>query len=210
MTKLDLRKELKHLYQPSAKAPVVIEVPEMKFLMIDGVGDPNTSQAFQEAMGALYGMSYTMKFTVKLGPLAVDYPVMALEGLWWTEDGVASVQAAIDSERAGWQWTMMMMQPDLVTPELVEEVREKARQKRNSPSLDRVRLESFHEGLAVQIMHLGPYAEELPTIERMHAFAEEQGYDLRGKHHEIYLGDPRRANPEKLRTVLRHPVEKLG
>jgi hypothetical protein len=182
----------------------------MKFLMVDGVGDPNTAQSFQEAMEALFGMSYTLKFAVKLGPLAVDYPVMAVEGLWWTEAAVADPEEAMRSDRAGWQWTMMMMQPDLITPELVAEAREKLRQKRNPAALEQARFESFDEGLAVQVMHIGPYSEELPTLQRLHAFADEQGYDLRGKHHEIYLGDPRRADPSKLKTVLRHPVVARG
>ncbi len=208
MTKLDLRQEFKHLYQPSAKAPAVVEVPEFQFLMVDGEGDPNHNPEFQAAVETLYGLSYTLKFAAKLGPLQVDYPVMALEGLWWTEPVMTRLPDFLNPDRSGWRWTLMIMQPDLVTAEMVAEASEKVRKKKDSPALARVRLERFHEGTAVQIMHIGPYAEELPTIRRMHAFAEEQAYTLRGKHHEIYLSDPRRAAPERMKTVLRHPVER--
>ncbi|PIU90069.1 MAG: hypothetical protein COS63_04090 [Anaerolineae bacterium CG06_land_8_20_14_3_00_57_67] len=209
MLELDLRKELKYLYQPSAKKVGIVEVPRFQFAMIDGqieAGEgPSTSASFQEALQALYGISYTLKFTSKLRKEnPVDYPVMALEGLWWIEDGEFDI-----NKKDNWLYTLMMLQPDFITPEMFEQAREQVRKKRgDNPSLAKMRLETFEEGLSMQIMHIGPYADEPATIARMTAFAAENGYRPRGKHHEIYLGDPRRADPAKLKTVLRRPIEK--
>jgi hypothetical protein len=203
MEKLDLRKQLKHLYRPPKNQVVVVDVPEMSFLMVDGAGDPNTSRGFQEAIGALYAVAYTLKFTMKKGPAQVDYPVMALEGLWWTED---MEQFSIE-DKSAWQWTLMIVQPDLITAELVDEAVAQVKEKRDPPGLSRLRFEAFAEGRCAQIMHIGPYSEERPTIERLHAFIEEGGHRLRGRHHEIYLSDPTRAKPENLKTVLRQPFE---
>lgn len=210
MTKLDLKKKYKHLYLPSAKEPALVDVPPFQFAMIDGVIQPgeqvDQSPAFQEAMQALYGIAYTLKFMSKQRAEApIDYTVMALEGLWWVESGQFDFE-----RREPWCFTAMIMQPDHITQEMYQESLAQLRKKQDNPALDRLRLETFHEGLSVQIMHLGPYSEEPPTIERMHAFARQQGYQLRGKHHEIYTGDPRRAKPENLKTVLRHPVELAG
>ena len=129
---------------------------------------------------ALYAVAYTLKFTAKMGPLQVDYPVMALEGLWWTEPEVTSGADFTTTDRSTWRWTLMIMQPDLVTAEMVGEAAEKARKKKELPALEKLRFERFAEGTAVQIMHIGPYAEEVPTIQRLHVFAKEQGYTLRG------------------------------
>jgi len=213
MLKLDLRKDLKYLYAPSAKKIAIIEVPRFQFARIDGKIEkgqaPGTSPAFQEAMQALYGISYTLKFTAKLRKEdPIDYPVMALEGLWWVEDGNFYINV-----KDNWHYSVMILQPDFITAEMFAEGIEQVRRKRgDSPALAKLRLESFAEGLCVQVMHIGPYATEPGTIERMTAFAEENGYrDLvgcGGKHHEIYLGDPRRSDPAKLKTVLRHPIEK--
>ena len=205
MEKIDLKKDLKHLYQPSAKQPEILAVPEMDFLMIDGAGNPNTSLDYQDVMGALYGVSYTLKFMCKKEQ-ACDYVVMPLEGLWWgTPMGQHSFT---DADKDQFQWTMMIMQPNLVTPEMVARAIEDVRRKKGLPQVDRIRFESVEEGWVVQIMHIGPYDAEGPTIERMHQFAFDQGYHLRGKHHEIYLGDPRRTDPAKLKTIVRHPVAK--
>jgi len=207
MIKIDLKKEFKHLYSPSAKQVQVVNVPRLKFVMIDGAispGDsPGISAAFQEAIGALYGVSYTVKFACKLRKNdPIDYPVMALEGLWWVDSGEFD-----PARRQEWKWTAMIMQPEHITEEMFQEAIQQARKKRDSPALSRVRLESFHEGLCVQVMHVGPYSEEPATMAKMASFAQDHGYVYRGKHHEIYLGDPRRVKPEKLRTILRHPVE---
>lgn len=203
MAKIDLKKELKHLYNPSAKEVVIVDVPEMNFLMIDGTGDPNVSQEFQEAVEALYSVSYTFKFMLKKGQMAIDYAVMPLEGLWWVED---MAQFGMDTKDK-WQWTLMIMQPDFVTKDLVDKAIEMAGKKKNLPALSKMRFESYHEGRAAQIMHIGPYAAEGPTIEKIHNFAKDQGYELKGKHHEIYLSDPRKSAPEKMKTVIRQPVK---
>jgi hypothetical protein len=213
MKTLDLKKQLKYLYVPSAKKVEIINVPRFQFARIDGAiekgQEPGTSPGFGEAMTALYGISYTLKFTSKLRKKnPIDYPVMALEGLWWVEDGVFDITV-----KDNWHYTVMMLQPEHITAEMFAEGIEQVRKKRgDSPALSKLRLESFDEGLCVQTMHMGPYATEPATIERMQAFLQENGYrdlvGLGGKHHEIYLGDPRRADPAKLKTVLRHPIEK--
>ena len=203
MAKIDHKKELKHLYRPSAKQVSVVDVPAMTFLMVDGRGDPNTSLAYQQALEALYSLSYTLKFKIKKGA-GVDYTVMPLEGLWWTDD--PSLFSASDSDKESWSWTSMVMQPDVVTLASVEEALAEVQQKKDPPALDRVRFEAYHEGLSAQIMHIGPYAAEEPTIARLHRFIAGEGYALRGKHHEIYLSDPRRTAPERMRTVIRQPI----
>lgn len=205
MEKIDLKKVLKHLYQPKATKPQIIEIPAMNFLMIDGAGNPNTSQDYQDVIGALYGVSYTLKFMCKKEQ-ACDYVVMPLEGLWW---GTPMGQHTFtESDKDQFQWTMMIMQPDFITAEMVDRAIEDVRRKKGLLQLERMRFEAFEEGWVVQIMHIGPYDEEGPTIERMHLFVFEEGYQLRGKHHEIYMGDPRRTNPAKLKTILRHPIGK--
>ena len=211
---LDLKKQYKELYKPSTKKATLVKVPRLQFAMIDGAiekgGEPGTSPAFRETMMALYGLSYTLKFASKLRKKnPIDYPVMALEGLWWVEDGQFDITV-----KDNWHYTLMMLQPEHISQEMFDEAREHVRKKRgDSSALSRARLEYFEEGLCVQMMHIGPYATEPATIERMRLFAAENGYRYRVglgvKHHEIYMSDPRRASPEKLKTVLRHPVEKI-
>ena len=210
---LDLRKQYKQLYQPSAKKIEFVLVPPLQFAMIDGAiekgSEPGKSHSFAEATQALYAISYTLKFMLKKRKTnAIDYPVMALEGLWWVEDGMFDITV-----KDNWFYTLMIMQPDVITQEIFEEAREQVRQKRgDSSSLSKLCLMNFEESLCIQTMHIGPYATEPATIERMRLFATENSYrdcvGLGGKHHEIYLGDPRKADPAKLKTVLRHPVEK--
>lgn len=214
MKKLDLKKDLKRYFQPSAKKIELIEVPRFKFIMIDGAietdKEPGNSPRFQEDVEAMYGAAYTLKFMLKKRDKdPVDYPVMALEGLWGVTDGVFDINV-----KDNWYYTVMILVPDLITDDdfqaAVTQLREK---KGDLPGIPRLRLDTFEEGLCVQTMHIGPYATEPETLERMHAFMQENGYrDLVGEgglHHEIYLGDPRRAAPEKLKTVLRHPVVKV-
>lgn len=202
--KIDLRRQLGHLYNPSAKDIAVVDVPAMRCLMIDGMGNPNTSQEYQQAVEALYGVAYALKFLLKKDQGA-DYTVMPLEGLWWAPD-----MAEFSAERKeAWQWTMLIAQPEAVTEALFERAREQVRRKKDSPALAKMRLETFHEGLAAQVMYIGPYAAEGPTIARLHAFIHGQGCTFDGrrqKHHEIYLSDPRRAAPDKLKTVIRQPM----
>ena len=203
MQKIDFKKEWKHLYKPSPKKIDIVDVPKMNFLMTDGRGDPNTSQEFQEAVEALFGVSYTAKFMVKKSETAVDYAAMPLEGLWWAED-----MAEFSIERkADWRWTAMIMQPEYVTRDLLEAAVEQVKQKKNPSALSKLRFDSYHEGQAAQIMHIGPFADEGPTIVRIHQFIVENGYELSGKHHEIYLSDFRRAAPQNLKTVIRQPFK---
>ena len=213
MKTLDLKKDLKRFYQPTAKKPEVIEVPRFQFAMIDGAiekgSEPGKSPAFAEATQAVYGISYTLKFMLKKRKAnPIDYPVMALEGLWWVVDGKFDITV-----KDNWHYTLMILQPDAITPALFAEGLGEVKRKRgDSPALSKLRLGFFEEGLSVQMMHVGPYATEPATLKTMLDFAAEQGYrdqvGLGGKHHEIYLGDPRKADPLKLKTVLRHPVGK--
>ena len=214
MKTLDLKKELKYLYMPSAKKVEIVQVPRLQFAMLDGAiekgSEPGNSASFQEATEALYGISYTLKFMFKKRKTnAIDYPVMALEGLWWVEDGMFDITI-----KDNWFFTLMILQPEVITPEIFEEGRQQVRKKRgDSAALSKLCLMGFEEGLCMQTLHIGPYATEPATVERMRAFAQENGYRDRvgpnGKHHEIYLGDPRKADPSKLKTVLRHPLEKI-
>ena len=207
MAKLDLKKEYKHLYRPSAKEVAVVDVPPLQFVMIDGAIEPGespgTSPAFGQAMQALYGISYTLKFASKRRQEdPIDYSVMALEALWWVEDDDFDI-----TRPDNWHWTAMMMQPEHITNDMFREALGQLAKKKPDLALDLLRFETFHEELSVQIMHIGPYAEEPATIAKMDEFARENGYRMRDRHHEIYLGDPRRADPAKLKTVLRHPIE---
>jgi hypothetical protein len=214
MKTLDLKKELKYLYLPSAKKIEILRVPRLQFAMIDGAiekgSEPGNSSAFQEATQAMYGIAYTLKFMLKKRKTKpIDYPVMALEGLWWIKDGEFDI-----TRKDNWLYTLMILQPEVITKDIFEQGLVELRKKRgDSPALSKLRLESFEEGLCAQVMHIGPYATEPATIERMKEFMKENGYHDRvgcgGKHHEIYMGDPRKAKPEKLKTVLRHPVAKI-
>ena len=215
MKSLDLKKQYKHLYQPSAKKVEAVQVPNLQFAMIDGAiekgSEPGKSPSFAEATQAIYSISYTLKFMLKKRRTnAIDYPVMALEGLWGVEDGMFDIAI-----KDNWLYTLMIMQPDVITAEIFEEAREQVRRKKgDSEMLSRVRLDHFEEGLCVQTMHIGPYATEPATIDRMREFMHENGLKdnvgPNGKHHEIYLSDPRKAAAEKMKTGLRHPVIKIG
>jgi len=208
MEKLDLRKQLASLYKASAREPALVEVPALNYLMIDGRGDPDTTPAFMQAIEALYGLSYTLKFGLKARE-GLDWRVMGLEGLWWSK-GKDPGEAFRKGERARWQWTLIIPQPDFVTRAFVEEARAELLARREMPAAKLVRLERLEEGPSAQILHVGPYAEEAPTIDLMHAFIHEKGYELAGKHHEIYMSDPRRTKPERLKTILRQPVKKVS
>lgn len=202
MTKLDLKRELKSLYSPSRKVVEEAVVPPMNFLMIDGEGDPNTSTAYKDAVEALFSVSYKVKFAIKRQS-GVDYAVMPLEGLWWADD----LSVFERREKRSWKWTMMIMQPPMVTDEAIRAAIEIVKDAKSLASLDALRFESFEEGHCAQILHVGPFSEEGPTIERLHAHIRSSG-ELRGKHHEIYLSDVRRAAPEKWRTIIRQPMRR--
>lgn len=206
MKKIDLKRDLKHLYKPSAKEPAIVEIPVFSYLMIDGKGDPVKEKSYKDAIEVLYALSYTLKFMIKKGDLAIDYGVMPLEGLWWADD----ISAFTKDRRDEWLWTMMIMQPDFITLEMVNNAIKQVKEKKNPDSLTKIRFEKFEEGCSAQIMHIGPFTEEGPTIERLHTFINESGYRLRDKHHEIYLTDIRRAAPEKWKTVIRQPVTMIN
>jgi|GEM_PF-177345 len=207
MTKIDLKKENKELYNPSIKEPSIVEVPSMKFLMIDGEGDPNTSQEYKDAMEALFPVSYKIKFISKKEK-SQDYVVMPLEGLWWVDN----MEDFTIEDKSGWKWTAMIRQPDFISKRMIKDAIEEIEKKKNPAALSKIRFESMHEGLSAQIMHMGPYSEERPTVEKLHAFIEEKGYGFDGskpgeKHHEIYISDVRRTKPERLKTIIRQPMK---
>ena len=202
MEKIDLRKQLKHLYQPSAKEVVQVEMPAFDFLMIDGQGDPATSPEYAQALEALFSVSYTAKFMLKKGAQGIDYAVMPLEGLWWADD----MSVFGSNDRAKWQWTMMIMQPSCVSAETIAAAIASVAKKKDLAALERLRFEGFSEGRCAQIMHIGPFTEEGPTIQRVHDYIEAHSCRT-GKHHEIYLSDIRRADPAKWKTVIRQPMK---
>jgi len=202
MEKIDYKKEWKQLYNPSAKEVTEVDVPEMRFLVIDGEGDPETTTAFHEAVEALFSLSYAIKFKVKKGASQTDYAVMPLEGLWWADDMVAFKSG----DKARWKWRLMVMQPAFVDEVTVATAIEDVRKKRALPALDRVCFEKFAEARCAQIMHIGPFSEEGPAIEKLHQFIADAGCELSGKHHEIYLSDTRKADPSKWKTILRQPM----
>ena len=212
MEKLDLRKEFKELYAPSARRVDVVDAPPFHFVMIDGEIErgktPETSETFQEAMNILYGVSFTLKFMSKLRKEnPVDYRIMPLEGLWQPND-----ENEDDfGHKEGWRWTLMMLQPGHITEAMFEEAVANLRKQRGEiPALHLMRFERFHEGLCLQILHVGAYDLESMTAARIEDFARKNGYRLYGAYHEIYLRDLRRAKTEKLRTALRRQARKEG
>ncbi|MFW0773446.1 GyrI-like domain-containing protein [Paenarthrobacter nitroguajacolicus] len=182
----------------------VITVPTLQFLMVDGHGDPNTAQSYKDALTTLYPVAYKLKFFSK-GELGQDYTVMPLEALWWSDD-MDSFTSARDKSR--WDWTLLNMVPDWITQEQVDTAREAVARKGDAPLVEALRLEPLKEGLSVQTLHIGPYDDEGPVLQEMHhKFIPTRSLSMTGKHHEIYLGDPRRTAPEKLKTILRQPVK---
>lgn len=184
----------------------MVKVPKMNFLMVDGQGDPNTSKEYMDAIGALYSAAYTTKFMLKMSAKGKDFVVMPLESLWWADD----VKDFLKGRKEKWHWTAMIMVPKQVTKKVLDDTMIQLKKKgkdKELPALFKMRLEEFDEGLSAQMMHIGPYSEERPNIERLHKLIQESGHKIAGKHHEIYLGDPRRTKPEKLRTVIRQPME---
>jgi hypothetical protein len=207
---IDFKKEYPDLYQPKAR-PAFVDVPEMTFIMVDGSGNPNENPLFEEAVELLYGLSYTLKMSHRKGLAPAgffDYVVPPLEGLWWVEDDRFSLE-----KRDNWKWTLMIRQPEFVTEEFFHWAVDAFSKKKPGQRVEKARLQSFTEGSSVQILHIGPYATEPETVQAMDAFMLAQGWKSRlgqgGKHHEIYLSDPRKSLPEKMKTVLRHPVEKV-
>lgn len=205
MEKIDFKKQLKHLYGASHKKVEIVEVPQMNFLMVDGEGDPNTSKSFSDAIEALYPLAYTLKFMVKNGELGIDYGVLPLEALWWADD----MSAFTTGNKDAWKWTVMIMQPEFITGKMFEKAKGEVEKKKKPVSLPLVKFEAFREGKAAQIMHIGPFSEEGPTIRKVHEYIKEAGCSLSGRHHEIYLSDIQKAAPEKWKTLIRQPMKCL-
>jgi hypothetical protein len=204
MAKLDLRKQYKDLYKAGPQ-PSLLTIPPLQYLCLDGRGDPNRSPDFGAAMQALYALAYGIKFAAKKQNPPLDFTVMALEALWWAED----MNAFSLDKRDDWLWRSVILQPDFVTPALLDAVRAEALKKKPeiAAALNQTTLIKVEEGLCAQIMHTGPYSAEKPTVATLHAFIDAQGLHKRGKHHEIYLSDPRRSSPERMQTIIRQPVE---
>jgi hypothetical protein len=201
MDKIDFKKELKDLYNPSPKEVSTVNVPSMNFLLVYGEGAP-TSPHYGEAIEALFGVSYTLKFMVKKST-GIDFSVMPLEGLWWVDD-----MTKFNSDRKDeWKWTAMIMQPKYITDNDVELAIEQVKKKKNLLALPKVRFENFIEGTAAQILYIGPFSAEGPTITKVHAYIQKSGHELTGKHHEIYLNNPATTAPEKLKTIIRQPMK---
>ncbi|MFP2905154.1 GyrI-like domain-containing protein [Pyxidicoccus sp. 3LFB2] len=200
MTKVDLKKDIA-AYRARRGTFELVDVPPLRYLMLDGAGDPNTSEEYRDAIATLFPVAYKLKFLSKR-ELDRDYTVMPLEGLWWSDD-MASFTTARDKSR--WRWTLLNLVPDWITDELVERARASAP---DAPLLSRVRFDTLAEGRCVQTLHVGSYDDEAPVLAAMHdEFIPRHGLRMTGRHHEVYLSDARRTHPSKLRTILRQPVE---
>ncbi len=206
MEKLDFKKEYKDFYLPKSK-PAFIQVPPISFVMVDGHGDPNGAE-YQNAVSLLYALTFTIKMSKMSGNQPkgyFEYVVPPLEGLWNCDDGPFDLK-----RRDAWCWTSMIRQPDFVTPEVFNWACEEAAKKKKDLDFSKARFETYEEGMCVQILHIGPYSTEPESVAKIAEFITENGLmDDIGKkrrHHEIYLGDPRKTAPERLKTVLRHPV----
>lgn len=205
MPKVDFRKSLKGLYSGSTKDFVLVDVPETRYLMIDGEGDPNTARSYKDAIETLYPVAYAIKFASKLG-LGRDYVVPPLEALWWA----AEMEDFIERRKDRWLWTVMLMLPGWIEPEFATDCIEPVRQKKRPPALAKLRIEALHEGPSVQILHVGAYDDEGPVLARMHHdFMPSKNLTFNGRHHEIYLSDARKTPPDKLKTILRQPVRSM-
>ncbi|MDO5503028.1 MAG: GyrI-like domain-containing protein [Actinomycetia bacterium] len=203
MAPVDLKKHLDS-YAARRGEFRVLKVPVLRYLMIDGSGDPNTAESYADALATLYPVAYALKFASKAR--GQDYVVPPLEALWWADDMRTFTSAR---DKSSWQWTAMLLVPEWVTDEAVAETITTVGETKQPPSIELLRLESLTEGLCVQTLHIGPYDDEGPVLAELHdRFLPDEGLELTGRHHEIYLSDPRRAAPEKLRTILRQPVER--
>jgi len=212
MGKMDYKKVYKDLYMPKTK-PAVIEVPEMTFIMVDGKGNPNTSQEYKEAMEVLYGLSWSIKMSKMSGMKPegyFEYVMPPLEGLWWTQGEPFDGIHVKDKDK--FLWTAMIRQPEFVTQEVFEQAKETFAKKKPNVDTSKARLVFWAEGLCMQVMHLGSYDDEPVTIQKLEAFVSESGYvcDISDdrQHHEIYLNNPDKTAPEHLKTVIRHPIRK--
>ncbi|MBK1783542.1 GyrI-like domain-containing protein [Prauserella cavernicola] len=206
MTAYDVKRELKALYAPRNTTWSLVDVPELRYLAIDGTGDPNTAPAYAAAVQALYCVAYTVKFATKRGG-GQDFVVGPLEGLWYSDDPDVFATRA----KSRWSWTMLIHQPEWVTTDAVEQAKEAALAKKKLPGIADVRHEALTEGRCAQLLHVGSYDDESPALTELHErWIPDNGLRESGSHHEIYLGDPRRTVPAKLKTVLRQPVAEAG
>jgi hypothetical protein len=206
MSDIDFKKQFNELYSARQNKVQIVQVPALNYLAIDGQGDPQSGDSFQASMEALYGVAYAVRSNLKKAPDPVEYIVPPLEGLWWMTDGSRfSVE-----DRDTWSWTLMIPQPDMVTSDMFEEARVQVQKKKKKlTTVQEIRFDLHEEGLSAQILHAGPYDQEGPTLSALHRYIALNGYHPDGKHHEVYLNDPRRSAPDKLRTILRQPVKKV-
>ena len=202
MSRLDLRKELRQYYKAKTK-PEIIDVPEGKFLAIMGRGEPG-GEAYRASLNALYTVAYTLKFRQKAE--GRDFSMMTLESLWWWDSPTTTLADA--PPRSEWNWKSMIRVPDFVTEAMLEATKKEAKARKGFSEIDLINLETYHEGLSAQFMHVGPYSEEAVTVPKLHRFIEDNGYSLRPYHHEIYMSDPRRVQPEKWKTIIRQPIKR--
>jgi hypothetical protein len=202
-TRYDVKRELKQCYAPKNTEWALVDVPAQQFIAVEGSGDPNTSADYARAVEALYAVAYTIKFASKAG-LGRDFVVGPLEGLWWSDDP----EVFITREKDAWQWRMLISQPDWITDDFIEEARQAALAKKGLPAIAQVRRETLKEGTCAQLLHVGPYDDEGPALARLHhEYLAANNLRMSGHHHEIYLGDHRRTEPARFKTVLRQPVQ---
>jgi hypothetical protein len=204
MQKFDGKKQYSEFYSMNKDGIRLVEVPDFNYLMLDGQGDPNTSPAFKQSIDTLFSLAYTLKFSLKKSLSAIDYGVMPLEGIWWMDD---MSQFSLETKK-DWKWSLMIMQPEFISAEQVLESTLILSKRKRLPYLPNVRFEKYSEGLCAQILHTGPFSYELVSIEKLHRFIAENGYSLTGKHREIYMNDFRKTAPERLKTIIRQPIEK--
>ena len=204
MSKIDLKKDLGDLYKVSANEISLVQVPKLSYLMVEGKGDPNASD-YQEAIEALFSVSYAIKFLIKGQDISKDYVVMPLESLWWAED----ISAFAENRKDEWLWKAMILQPDFVTKSVFEDVLEKIKVKKGFACLDKMSFSTYEEGLCVQLMHIGNYSNEYrKSIQKLHSYIDENNYSFNGKHHDIYLNDLRKTVESMLKTIIRQAVVK--
>lgn len=202
MTKYDIKRDPKYHYGAKNRTWGLVEVPLQQFIAVEGHGNPNTSADYTAAVEALFTVAYTIKFDSKQN-LGKDFAVGPLEGLWWADDP----SVFVTRDKAAWSWRLMISQPDWVDVAMIERARETAASKKDSPAIADVHHHALEEGICAQLLHIGSYDDEAPVLYDLHhRFVPENGLRLWGLHHEIYLSDPRRTAPDRLRTILRQPV----
>lgn len=201
--KYDVKRELKTCYAPKNTDWELVDIPELHFLAVEGQGDPNASAAYRRAVEALYAVAYTVKFASK-GDLAKDFVVGPLEGLWWADD----MDDFLARRKDNWRWRLLINVPDWITGDMIDDAKHTALSKKGLPAIADVRSETLREGASAQVLHIGSYDDETPTLTRLHReYLPAHNLRETGLHHEIYLSDPRRTDPARLKTILRQPVE---